>query len=60
MMNQPMFQATPAMRENALAWCVHSPEPARCRARSAAEHQICMGANNYGACRHAVDQMHGQ
>lgn len=58
-MNQPMLQNNQAMKENPQAWCIYSPEPSRCRARAAAEHQICMGANNYGACRHAVDQMHG-
>lgn len=59
MMNQPMLQTTQAMKENPAAWCAYSPEPSRCRARAGAEHQICMGAGNYAACRQAVDQMHG-
>jgi hypothetical protein len=59
-MMQPRLQLTPTMRDNAMNWCVHSPEPNRCRARSAAEHQICMGVTpeRYPGCRFAMDQMH--
>lgn len=46
---------------SAMMWCMKSPEPNRCRARSGVEHQICAGnPNNYDSCRFAMDQMHGQ
>lgn len=46
--------------QSATMWCMKSPEPARCRARSGVEHQMC-AANpaNYSACRFSMDQMHG-
>jgi hypothetical protein len=43
------------------AWCVNSPDPSRCRARSEIENQICASkqGDSYAHCRFAVDQMHG-
>ncbi|MBV8166995.1 MAG: hypothetical protein JO021_09400 [Alphaproteobacteria bacterium] len=49
--------------EGSAAWCVNSPEPSRCRARAAVEHEICAArpsSESYAHCRRAVDQMHGQ
>jgi len=51
------------MRASPAAWCVNSPEPSRCRARAAVEHEICAArtaSDSYAHCRRAVDQMHGQ
>ena len=49
------------MRSSPTAWCVSSPEPSRCRARAAAEFQICITKDPsvYASCRFALDQMHG-
>ena len=50
------------MSSSPMAWCKFSPEPSRCRARSAAEHDMCQGKSSeasYAACRFAMDQMHG-
>ena len=60
-MMQPRLKTEPGMLENATMWCVHSPEPSRCRGRSAIEHQVCMDApaERYASCRFALDQMHG-
>ena len=50
------------MTESPMSWCRFSPEPSRCRARSAIEHTMCQGKSehDYTACRFALDQMHGQ
>ena len=42
-----------------IQWCMRSPEPYRCRARAAMEHEMCLGKSNYDACRFGLDQMHG-
>ena len=49
------------MRAAPMNWCKMSPEPARCRARSAMEHEMCMSGDPkyYMSCRFAMDQMHG-
>ncbi len=49
------------MMTEATAWCVKSPEPARCRGRSGLEHPMCAGKGEqfYEGCRFALDQMHG-
>jgi hypothetical protein len=42
-----------------LAWCVHSTEPSRCRARAGLDYPICIKVpEHYNACRAAMDQMH--
>jgi len=48
------------MQTSPTAWCKHSPEPSRCRARAVVEHEICAGkeGRSYEACRFAMDQMH--
>jgi hypothetical protein len=56
--------ARTASADSATGWCTASPEPSRCRARAAVEHNICdkpgKTADSYGHCRFALDQMHGQ
>jgi hypothetical protein len=60
----PARTAGAASTESATGWCTASPEPSRCRARSAVEHDMCskpdMTAERYAHCRFALDQMHGQ
>ena len=53
--------ASSAATNSSEAWCRYSPEPSRCRARAAMEHQMCVGkdASAYASCRFALDQMHG-
>jgi hypothetical protein len=49
------------MKSSPTAWCIHSPEPSRCRGRAAIEAEICANRDgaSYSSCRFAVDQMHG-
>jgi hypothetical protein len=55
----PSANANEALMSSPTAWCKNSPEPSRCTARSAAEHQICLqNPDNYASCRFAMDQMH--
>jgi hypothetical protein len=59
----PEARPAQSQAEQMMGWCRNSPEPSRCRARAATEHQICAGKaspETYGGCRHAMDQMHGQ
>ena len=48
------------MTDSPAAWCRFSPEPSRCRARAAVEHEMCRGKEgaSYASCRFAMDQMH--
>jgi hypothetical protein len=49
-----------SMPSSPAAWCMRSPEPNRCRARSGVEHEMCKGnPASYDSCRFAMDQMHG-
>jgi hypothetical protein len=46
------------MKASPTAWCKSaSVEPGRCMGRAAADHDYCMqkGADNYAACRRAMD-----
>ncbi len=49
-----------AVPSSPTVWCMRSPEPNRCRARSGAEHEMCKSnPASYDSCRFAMDQMHG-